>query len=101
MLSAENVMQLIQSLIWLLAGVGVFIVGMNFMSDALEKSAGDGMKRVFSAMHFSRLSEGHCSLEVSPYFTSAITGLERVADHIVNVGYSICNPTGDDNEHIS
>ena len=99
MLSVENVMQLIQSLIWLLAGVGVFIVGMNFMSDALEKSAGDEMKRVFSATHFSRLSEGHCSLEVSPYFTSAITGLERVADHIVNVGYSICNPTGDDNDN--
>ena len=59
----------------------------------------DEMKRVFSAMHFSRLSEGHCSLEVSPYFTSAITGLERVADHIVNVGYSICNPTGDDNDN--
>ena len=62
---------------------------------ALENQT-DEMKRVFSAMHFSRLSEGHCSLEVSPYFTSAITGLERVADHIVNVGYSICNPTGDD-----
>ena len=40
MLSTEDIMQLIQSLIWLLAGVGVFIVGMNFMSDALEKSAG-------------------------------------------------------------
>jgi len=60
----------------------------------------DEMKRAFNAKHFSRLSEGHCSLEVSPYFTSAITGLERVADHIVNVGYSICNPTGDDNENI-
>ena len=64
---------------------------------ALENQT-DEMKRVFSAMHFSRLSEGHCSLEVSPYFTSAITGLERVADHIVNVGYSICNPVGDDKE---
>ena len=65
---------------------------------ALENQT-DEMKRVFSAMHFSRLSEGHCSLEVSPYFTSAITGLERVADHIVNVGYSICNPTGDDDDN--
>ena len=65
---------------------------------ALENQT-DEMKRAFSAMHFSRLSEGHCSLEVSPYFTSAITGLERVADHIVNVGYSICNPTGDDDDH--
>ena len=59
----------------------------------------DEMKRAFSTMHFSRLSEGHCSLEVSPYFTSAVTGLERVADHIVNVGYSICNPTGDDDNN--
>jgi len=58
----------------------------------------DEMKRAFSAKHFSRLSEGNCSLEVSPYYTSTITGLERVADHIVNVGYSICNPVGDDEE---
>lgn len=62
------------------------------------ESQTDEMKRAFSAKHFSRLSEGHCSLEVSPYFTSAITGLERVADHIVNVGYSICNPIGDTDE---
>ena len=59
----------------------------------------DDMKRVFSAKHFSRLSEGNCSLDVSPYYTSTITGLERVADHIVNVGYSICNPVGDDKEN--
>ena len=59
----------------------------------------DEMKRAFSAKHFSRLSEGHCSLEVSPYYTSTITGLERVADHIVNVGYSVCNPVGDDEEY--
>lgn len=44
MLTAAEITQLIQSLIWLLAGVGVFIVGMNFMSGALEKSAGMGMK---------------------------------------------------------
>ena len=59
----------------------------------------DEMKRAFSAKHFSRLSEGHCSLEVSPYYTSTITGLERVADHIVNVGYSVCNPVGSDEEY--
>ena len=45
MLSSAEILQLIQSLIWLLAGVGVFIVGMNFLSEALEKSAGDGMKK--------------------------------------------------------
>lgn len=64
----------------------------------LEKQT-DEMKRTFSAKHFSRLSEGNCSLEVSPYYISTITGLERVADHLVNVGYSICNPVGDDKEN--
>ena len=64
---------------------------------ALENQT-DEMKRDCSAKHFSRLSEGHCSLEVSPYYTSTITGLERVADHIVNVGYSILSPVGDDKE---
>ncbi len=67
---------------------------------ALENQT-DEMKRAFSAKHFARLSEGNCSLEVSPYYTSTITGLERVADHIVNVGYSICNPVGDDKENNS
>ena len=38
-MTGEEFLQLTQSLIWLLAGVGVFIVGMNFMGDALEKSA--------------------------------------------------------------
>lgn len=65
---------------------------------AVLENQTDEMKRTFSAKHFSRLSEGHCSIEVSPYYTSVITGLERVADHIVNVGYSICNPVGDDKD---
>ena len=56
MLSAENVMQLVASLIWLLAGVGIFIVGMNFMGDALEKSAGSGMKRFLEKISNNRFS---------------------------------------------
>lgn len=54
MLSADDLMQLTQSLIWLLAGVGVFIVGMNFMGDALEKSAGEGMKRMLGRISNNR-----------------------------------------------
>lgn len=54
----------------------------------------DDMKREFIASHFARLAEGNCSVDVSPYYSSVITGLERVADHLVNVGYSIINPTG-------
>ncbi len=58
----------------------------------------DEMKKALSASHFARLAEGNCSLEVSPYYSSAIAGLERVADHLVNVGYSIVSPVGDEKE---
>ncbi len=58
----------------------------------------DGMKKSLIASHFSRLSEGNCSFDVSPYYSSVISGLERVADHLVNVGYSILNPTGSETE---
>lgn len=54
----------------------------------------DNMKLELTASHFSRLAEGNCSMEVSPYYSSAVLGLERVADHLVNVGYSIVNPVG-------
>ena len=56
MLTSVEITQLIQSLIWLLAGVGVFIVGMNFMSDALEKSAGEGMKKMLGRISNNRIS---------------------------------------------
>ena len=54
----------------------------------------DIMKKDLIAKHFARLAEGNCSVDVSPYYSSTISGLERVADHLVNVGYSIVNPTG-------
>ena len=62
--------------------------------DALENSV-DGMKKDLIAKHFARLAEGNCSVDVSPYYSSTIVGLERVADHLVNVGYSIVDPTGE------
>ncbi len=58
----------------------------------------DELKRELSARHYARLAEGTCKVEHSPYFTSIIVGLERVADHLVNVGYSILNPTGSQSE---
>ncbi len=58
----------------------------------------DGMKKNLIANHFARLAEGNCSMDVSPYYSSAVSGLERVADHLVNIGYSIVNPVGSQKE---
>ncbi len=60
----------------------------------------DSMKKELIASHFARLAEGNCSMEVSPYYSSAISGLERVADHLVNIGYSIINPIGSQKENV-
>ena len=64
---------------------------------ALENEV-DGLKRDLTARHYARLAEGECKVELSPYFSSYVGGLERVADHLVNVGYSILNPTGSQSE---
>ena len=58
----------------------------------------DAMKKELTANHFSRLAEGNCSLDVSPYYSSAVAGLERVADHLINVGYSIVSPIGSEKD---
>ena len=64
---------------------------------AMENSV-DEQKRDLTAKHFARLTEEHCDIELSPYYSSTVVGLERVADHLVNVGYSIVSPTGSQSE---
>ncbi len=75
----------------------------NFKKDELPQLAAlendvDAMKRNLTTSHFIRLAEGSCSVECSPYYSSVVSGLERVADHLVNVGYSIMNPVGSQKE---
>lgn len=60
---------------------------------ALEHKT-DELKKQFSMAHFERLSQTGCSMELGGYFISVISNLERVGDHLVNIGYSIQNPTG-------
>ncbi len=60
----------------------------------------DDLKKELTAKHYARLADGSCSVTHSPYYTSTVAGLERVADHLVNVGYSISNPTGSQSEHL-
>lgn len=54
----------------------------------------DALKKKLNSAHVARLASGDCAMDHSPYFFSAVAGLERVADHLINVGYSIVNPTG-------
>ena len=55
----------------------------------------DDLKNQFSSEHFARLAEAKCKVELSAWFFSTLSGLERVADHLVNVGFSVIDPTGD------
>ena len=59
----------------------------------------DAKKKELTRSHFARLAEGNCSMDVSPYYSSSIAGLERVADHLINVGYSIINPIGSEKDN--
>ena len=54
----------------------------------------DKLKKEYISNHFTRLAAGECIASHSPYYMSIVTRLERVADHLVNVGYSIVSPTG-------
>ncbi len=72
---------------------------MNLPQLAALEDEVDKMKRQLTADHFSRLADGVCAVEVSPYYSSAVAGLERVADHLINVGYSIVNPIGSQKEN--
>lgn len=58
----------------------------------------DRLKKELSTAHYDRMKEGSCKVVLSPYYTSLLSNLERVADHLVNVGYSIIDPTGHDTE---
>lgn len=56
----------------------------------------DEMKSNLCTSHYARIQANLCNIENSSYFTSLVSELERVADHLVNIGYSIVNPVGDD-----
>ena len=60
----------------------------------------DEYKEKFSAKHFERLSQENCSMELGAYYITIISQIERVGDHIVNIGFSTKNPTGDQNLYV-
>ena len=60
---------------------------------ALESEV-DMLKRVLGNNHIMRLNSGNCSVECGTHFYAIISALERVADHLTNVAFSIKSPSG-------
>ena len=58
----------------------------------------DKLKLKLSDQHFERITNNECHIELSPFYSTFLSELERVADHLVNIGYAFVNPTGDDGE---
>ena len=56
----------------------------------------DEMKTRLSDAHFNRIKANLCNTQLSPFHSTFLSELERVADHLTNIGYSIVNPTGDE-----
>lgn len=54
----------------------------------------DTLKKVYGDHHVDRLHKKICSVEGGTYFYDVITELERIADHITNIAFSIDSPTG-------
>ena len=54
----------------------------------------DALKQQLTASHYERLSQNNCTMELGAYYTSVVAAMERIGDHLVNIGYSVTNPTG-------
>lgn len=56
----------------------------------------DKLKLKLSDQHYERITSKICHIELSPFYSTFLSELERVADHLVNIGYAFVNPTGDE-----
>ena len=56
----------------------------------------DKLKLKLSDQHYDRITSKQCHIELSPFYSTFLSELERVADHLVNIGYAFVNPTGDE-----
>ncbi|MCQ2815084.1 MAG: Na/Pi cotransporter family protein [Bacilli bacterium] len=61
---------------------------------SLEKQT-DLLQTKLSDGHFERITKNLCQTELSPFYSTFVSELERVADHLTNIGYLYIHPTGD------
>lgn len=55
----------------------------------------DKLQIKLTSSHFERITKNKCIPELSPFYSTFVSELERVADHLTNVGYVFVHPTGD------
>ena len=60
-----------------------------FEKVAIKEDEIDEVKRNMSVMHIERLKKGSCTPENGAVYLSVASNIERVADHMTNVAYSI------------
>lgn len=58
----------------------------------------DMTKRLLGNNHIERLNSGGCTVESGTHFYSIISALERIADHLTNIAFSIKSPSGSQRE---
>lgn len=54
----------------------------------------DQMERNLQTTHILRLNEGKCNAQAGIYFSDVVSGLERVADHAINIAFSLVEARG-------
>ena len=67
---------------------------LQLLHELEEKS--DDLAKDLSTSHYKRMTANECNGALSDDYATLISELERVADHLTNIGYSIVNPTGDE-----
>ena len=62
----------------------------------LLENQSDELAKELSDNHYKRMTANECNGALSDDFATLISELERVADHLTNIGYSVINPVGDE-----
>lgn len=81
----EKVIEIFEKAIQAFTGEDISGLGeINKLEDTIDQ-----MKMDCQEGHVKRMAEGKCSIESGLIFTDLVIGYERIADHAVNIAYSI------------